>query len=266
MKLLLICTLLYATILGTSAQQASNPESLLQFEYEVFSNADVALKNQLLFSKYINYKSQNNLAEAYKTLNRMDEVSLSDSLKFAYLYEFALISYLNNNFAESDLALQKLFSFFKDDQRLNGVLQLAVLVNNENGNWMQAKEYFKQFLSTKKLYYNVDSLYEIVGKYKAKSIKTTSNLSTFAPGSGQFYAGERLHGIVNASLILSGLSWGTYNLFNGYYATALFSGFFVGYMFYEGGIGYAETAVLRYNERFYSGFKSKVKNIILEMP
>ncbi len=266
MKLLLICTLLYATILGTSAQQASNPESLLQLEYEVFSNGDLLLKNQLLFNKYVNYKSQKNFVDAYKTLYRMDELSMSDSLKFAYLYEFALINYLNNNFAESDLALQKLFSFFKDDKRLNGVLQLAVLVNNENGHWMQAKEFFKQFSTTRKLNYNVDSLYEIVLKYKAKNVKTAMRLSTFAPGSGQFYAGERLHGILNASLILTGLSWGTYNLFNGYYATALFSGFFVGYMFYEGGMGYAETAVLRYNEQFYSDFKSNVKNIILEMP
>jgi tetratricopeptide (TPR) repeat protein len=266
MKLLLICTLLYVTILDTRAQHASSPENLLQLEYKVFSNGDVALKNQFLFSKYVNYKSQNNFADALKTLYRMDEVSMSDSLKFAYLYEYALITYLNNNFAESDLALQKLFSFFKDDQRLKSVLQLAVLVNNENGNWIQAKEYFKQFLSSKNLNYNVDSLYEIVGKFRAKSIKTASNLSTFAPGSGQFYAGERIHGVLNASLILTGLSWGTYNLLNGYYATALFSGFFVGYMFYEGGMGYAETAVLRYNERFYSDFKSNVKNIILEMP
>ena len=89
MKLLLICTLLYATILGTSAQQASNPESLLQLEYEVFSNGDLLLKNQLLFNKYVNYKSQKNFVDAYKTLYRMDELSMSDSLKFAYLYEFA---------------------------------------------------------------------------------------------------------------------------------------------------------------------------------
>jgi hypothetical protein len=72
-------------------------------------------------------------------------VPYRDRADHLIIFKKSIINYLNNNFAESDLALQKLFSFFKDDKRLNGVLQLAVLVNNENGHWMQAKEFFKQF-------------------------------------------------------------------------------------------------------------------------
>lgn len=263
MRLLQICILLCVIILNTKGQQRTQVDSLVLLEYNVYNSTSIEVINMLLMEKYFVLKNNGQLKDALNSINRINEEILNDSAKYTYLYEYALIAYLNNMNAEADLALQKLFYFYRGHPKLNSVLPLAVLISNENGKWNEAKSYLKQFVIHKKLNVNVDSLYKTIEIFKPKKASTAINLSTFMPGSGQYYANERLHGMLNAGLILSFLSWGAYNTINGFYTTALFSGFFVAYTFYQGGIGYSESAVNHYNEAFVISFKSKVRSIVL---
>lgn len=263
MRLLKICIWLCAITLNINAQPNSSNDKLLEFEYKFYSSNSIEEMNLLLLEKYFFLKNDGSIKEAYNSINRINEQILNDSAKFIYLYEYSLIAYLNNMYPESDLSLQKLFYFYKNDSRLNLVLPLAVLINNENGKWADAKSFLKQYVIYNNLRINVDSLYQTIELFKPKKASTAIKLSTLMPGSGQFYAGEGLHGVLNAGLILSFLTWGAYNAINAYYSTALFSGFFVAYTFYQGGIAYSVSATEHYNEESYISFKTKVKKIVL---
>jgi hypothetical protein len=262
MRLLKICIWLCAITLNINAQPNQQKDRLVEFEYKLYNSNSIEDMNMILLEKYFFLKNNGSIKEAYTSINRINEQILNDSTKFVYFYEYSIIAYLNNNYTEADLSLQKLFYFYKNDPRLNLVLPLAVLINNENGKWADAKFFLKQYIVSNNLTLNVDSLYKSIEMFKPKKTSTAIKLSTLLPGTGQFYAGERFHGALNAGLILSFLSWGAYNVMNGFYATAVFSGFFVAYTFYQGGIAYSVSATDHYNEERYISFKTKVKNIL----
>jgi hypothetical protein len=100
---------------------------------------------------------------------------------------------------------------------------------------------------------------------KLKKVKTAQTLQTFLPGTGHVYIGKTTHGIINAGLILSGLTWGAYNFYNGYYVTGVFTGFFISYVFYTGGIAYAIDNVDKYNTRRIKLLNNNLNNKIINL-
>jgi len=61
------------------------------------------------------------------------------------------------------------------------------------------------------------------------------------------------------------LAWGAYNFYHGYYVTGVFTGFFISYVFYSGGIAYAINNVEKYNNSKINKINSDLNNKIIEI-
>ncbi len=243
----------------TNAQIVKLPDSLykssnslhaeLAYEQAIYNNADaVANQYKILFEKAAYLKAIKNYPKAIETLVRINENELDDSTKFSYYYQLAILNYLTDNNAEVDLNLTKIKYFISDTLYREKIILLDVLNLNRSGKWEEAKQLLIRLNKDKMDSNSIHQLYKNALHFKTKSIKTAQALQTFLPGTGHIYVGKTAHGIINATLILSGLTWGAYNVFNGYYVTGVFSGFFLSYAFYGGGINYAVSNAVQYNQ------------------
>jgi hypothetical protein len=115
--------------------------------------------------------------------------------------------------------------------------------------WSEGKNLLISQLKIKTDSNLINEWYKDALKFRPKKQKTAQALQTFFPGLGQIYAGKTIHGVINAGLILTGLAWGGYNFYNGYYFTGTFTGFLISYMFYSGGIPYAMDQAEKFNSK-----------------
>jgi hypothetical protein len=84
----------------------------LDFEQAIFSNANnLDSVNRYLFNKANFFKQNNEFNKAIRTLARINENDLTDSIKFEYYYQLSILNYLTNNFTEVDLLLNKVNYF-----------------------------------------------------------------------------------------------------------------------------------------------------------
>ncbi len=243
----------------TNAQIVKLPDSLyksknslqaeLAYEQAIYNNTDnVTNQYKILFEKASYLKIIKNYPKAIETLVRINENELEDSTKFCYYYQLAILNYLTDNNAEVDLNLTKIKYFINDTSYRERIVLLDILNLNRGQKWVEAKQLLVELNRGKMDSNSINQLYKNALHFKPKSTKTAQALQTFLPGTGHMYVGKTVHGIINTTLILSGLAWGTYNVFNGYYVTGVFSGFFISYTFYGGGINYAVSNAIRYNE------------------
>ncbi len=242
----------------------SNEVELL-FEQSLYENKTSTVTNELLFEKAIYLKHIKKFDQAIETLVRINENDLSDSLRFAYYYQLSVLNYLTNNYAEVELNLNKIKYFIQDTSYKNKLVLLEILNLNKSKKWLEAKGLLIENTKNKIDSNTINNLYKKVLAYKPKSIKTAQALQTFLPGTGHIYVGKTLHGIVNATFILTGLTWGAYNFYNGFYVTGVFSGFFLSYFFYSGGITYAISNVEKYNNKKVDLINNKLNYQIMRL-
>lgn len=262
MRLAVICILLFA-ITRVDAQQASLADSLVMYEKLIYQSQDDEAANAYLVQKAGLLKRSNSIAAAYTTYNRVNESLFADSAKAEVYFQRALCAYLLSNYTECDLHLSKMKYFVADSSYYTNVMWLHVLSLNEQYRWNEAKEIFRSYAQAKHIPVNVDSAYRFVKKVRLKKEKTAEVLSTFLPGVGQMYIGEYWHGALNSAILLSCLGWGTLNVLDGYYLTGVFTGYFVGYSFYTGGMRYASDGVKRSNARIAAKYNNALRPLIL---
>ena len=89
-----------------------------------------------------------------------------------------------------------------------------------------------------------------------------ANVLRMIPGLGQAYAGHPVEGLFNFTLNLAFLSFGAYEIFEGYYITGYFVGAIGINKVYFG--GHARTAYLlrKHNYMQQKNFCEKIKSII----
>ncbi|MFZ4797151.1 MAG: hypothetical protein ACOYMA_06625 [Bacteroidia bacterium] len=263
-----------ATII-TNAQSIKLADSLYQIKYSeeaeliyeqnIFESKFGVSTNDIIFEKALYLKQVKKYEKAKETLLRINENDLTDSFKFNYYYQLSVMNYLTNNHAEVELNINKIKYFIGDSSYRNKLVLLEILNLNKSKKWREAKalllENFKSKIDTN----SIHKLYKTALNYKPKSVKTAQALQTFLPGTGQVYIGKTLHGIVNATFILTGLSWGAYNVYNRYYVTSIFTGFLFSYLFYNGGITYTLDNVEKQNNKKVNAINQKLNSRIIEL-
>jgi hypothetical protein len=263
-----------ATII-TNAQNLKLSDSLYQskysdeveliYEQNIFENNFGVSTNELLFEKAIYLKQVKNYEKAKQTLLRINENDLTDSIKFSYYYQLSVLNYLTNNHAEVELNINKIKYFISDSTYKNKLVLLEIMSLNKSKKWNEAKALLIENTKNKIDTNTINNIYKVALSYKPKSLKTAHALQTFLPGVGQLYIGKTAHGAVNAAFILTGLTWGVYNVYNGYYLTSVFTGFLFSYLFYNGGISYTLDNLERYNLKKINSINQKLNSSIIEI-
>lgn len=263
-----------ATII-TNAQHTKLADSLYQIKYSeeveliyeqnIFESKIGVSTNELIFEKALYLKQEKKYEKAIETLLRINENDLTDSFKFNYYYQLSVMNFLTNNHAEVELNINKIKYFIADSSYRNKLVLLEILNLNKSKKWCEAKalllENFKGKIDTN----SIHILYKTALNYKPKREKTAQALQTFLPGTGQLYIGKTLHGVVNATFILTGLTWGVYNVYNGYYVTSVFTGFLFYYLFYNGGITYTLDNVEKQNNKKVNAINLKLNSRIIDL-
>lgn len=237
----------------------------LLFEQRIYEVENAMVKNTLLFEKAMYLKKQKKYTKATETLARINENDLIDSLKFIHYYQLSILNYLSNNYAEVELNINKIKYFIADSSYSNKLLLLEILNLHKSAKWLEAKALLIANTKNKIDSNTINNWYNTTVSYKPKSKKTAQALQTFLPGTGQMYIGKTLHGVVNVTFILTGLTWGAYNVYTGYYATSVFTGFIISYLFYKGGIEYTESNVDKFNTKKINEINQKLNNKIIEL-
>jgi hypothetical protein len=235
------------------------------YEQNIFESQFGVTTNELIFEKSLFLKQVKKYEKAKETLLRINENDLADSFKFKYYYQLSVLNYLTNNHAEVALNINKIKYFIGDTSYRNKLVLLEILNLNKSKKWKEAKALLLENTIGKMDTNAIHTLYKTALNYKPKSKKTAQALQTFLPGMGQLYIGKTTHGVVNAALILTGLTWGVYNVYNGFYITSLFSGFFISYLFYNGGIAYTFDNLEKYNTKKTNSINQKLNSRIIEI-
>lgn len=249
-KLLLLCICCLGVFIEI---KSAVPDSTLAYETAIFNAASEAEVTTLLWQKFYYQKNATNFFGAKQSLSRLLDFQPNN---FNIYYEKALLHYILSEYTDFNLELSKMYNL---DSTHNQTLVLLVLQQLQQLEIAKAKLTFKKLADNNNISINIDSVFKPIMRFADKSEKNAIALSTFLPGTGQWYAGSFTHGAINASLILGLLGWGTYNVINTYYATGLFTGYFVAYTFYSGGLSYTQKLVLKHN----TTIRVKARNSIL---
>ena len=125
---------------------------------------------------------------------------------------------------------------------------MGILIAIEQQKWEKARNETKIYFQKADIQEPVDSVFNR-HQPELKDPDRAGLLSTFLPGSGQFYAGRAGEGFTSFFFHISALGWGTYNVITGYFATALITGGGLFQSFYFGGIERAEHLAESHNSK-----------------
>ena len=233
-----------------------------EYERIFFISADVNNKNAALLKKSYCYKQDQQFGVAANTLKRIDFNKTTDSIYTIVAYEYALNTFLNEDYNETLLQLNELDNKVVDSVYDSKCLILKILAYNELQKWKEATISLNNYLKINHI--KVDSLVksELLKKPKLKNEKLAKNMSYIIPGSGQIYTGHWGRGL--SSLLLSS-AFATYtyvSFVNGFYLSGVFSGFSPFRMFWTGGANYAEYLAKQKNKERIAIHNKKIKDFI----
>lgn len=226
-------------------------DAAVMYEFDVFKSENIKERNELLFAKYLCYKSLAQYDDAISTISRIKYVR-SDSVKARVGYEKSLTYYLSNELSKSNLELQKLAGNQYNDTLAISLLQ--VLVSVDQLHWEEARE----LLSNGEVFEFSDQEVEQIlpDKLKPKNSDKAENLSII-PGLGQWYAGYFWKGATSGVIQAAIGSFMVYSLVEGY----IFSGTLTGaaglYTFNLGGARHAGELAHRKNAELTSVIKKR---------
>lgn len=257
----------FFTAADTLMQQSRFSDAALAYERCVFACHDTnpEWQNRALLKKAMAYKAQGNFAQTLQTLYRINFYQLTDSARLATGYEIVLNAYLTGQFTDAESQLQQLAYFIPDSATFNQqLLFLKILVLNELQKWPEAKTAFTQYLILNRHPPELANIYyDFMRRPRLKNPQKARRLSTFMPGVGQLYGGNVGAGLLNLGLQLGLLSFGVYEIWQGYYLTGFGTGLALTQAFYFGGIENAETVTKRKNKEKIARYNNRIKQFIL---
>lgn len=226
-------------------------DAAVGFEYEIFQSEGNEEKNDLIFMKYLCYKSLGNYDKALATINRMRYVR-RDSVRGRVGYEKALLMYLLEKPTESNFELQKIAgNAYNNDL---DVSVLTFLVDIDQLHWEEARTLLK---SDKVLNFTEEDIEIILPKkLKPKDVNKAENLSLI-PGLGQWYAGYFWRG-ATSGIIQAGIgAFMVYSLIEGYVLSGTLTGAAGLYTFNLGGARHAGELAVKKNLEHKTGIKKR---------
>ena len=242
---ILICVL---SLSVSKAQEFSSAfyDSVLTLEKKIFEETDNERRTRFLLLKAGLYKQHGDFESSLHNLERIDLSNLTILSKDQVLYQKALVEYLLGKYFAARSDLNQISSPSKDTSSY--LLRLSALILVELKNWNLSKEIL---LKTARIQKMADSthLKELPIKTNEKIIARARTLSSVIPGAGQLYSGKPGRALTSFSLNVSLLSFGIWNISQGYYAFGFVSGISPFIKFYKGGIQYSEYLAIEYNQR-----------------
>lgn len=209
--------------------------------------------------------------EAYRSLVRVLEFEISDSLKCAAQYEVALSLYLTKYFTDAEKYCARNRSLPVNTIEYKRSILLHGFILNELNKYSEASAKLMEFnqnasissIQKDSLNACVELLYKKKGLPKLKSVRKARRLSKCLPGAGLFYAGKPGKALLNISLQLVALGYTGANVYIGNYATAATAGLYMMKSFYIGGVNQLNEIVPKVNYKRSKKFNDKVRNAYL---
>ncbi len=235
-------------------------QAAIAYEYAIFKLQEPSALMQLVLKKAEALLQFNNFEEAYQTLERVNVYTLTDSMAATILYRSALAAQLAN---KPDICLSKLTErrvLTKNTEETMPLL-LEILALNDMRRWEEARPKFLLF--RERFAPHLNDPYANPKEYKMKNPDKASNLSYILPGVGQWYAGYFQRGFVSATINGGLVTLSVLSMLNGYYLSGAFTGVLLFYLFYNGGIRYAEVLANQYNEEKAKKFNSQLKALLI---
>jgi len=232
-------------------KQGNYFEAAIAYERLYYFTHDYKLKNRYRFQKALCYKSIGDYQTAEKELNKINLFGLSADEKREITYQTILVSYLAEDYEQSNRAFllldtTNLDSLSKKTIYLVGTLNSIMLLDFKQSE-LFALQYARLTCQPEEL---SEVSKQIHGWYTKKQMPKIKNEKVFewisiVPGMGQMYVGKPGEGLMNIGLNLAAFSFGVVQILNGCY----FTGYFVG--------------TLSIN-KFYFGGRTRAKNLFKE--
>jgi TM2 domain-containing membrane protein YozV len=232
-------------------------EASVLYERIIFQENDQTQLYNAIIGKINCLKKQNKYTEATQFIQTNHFLISDDSIHYKLYEEWILCSYLSSQL-EQALSLieqtQLLFPAYIDKRWLS---LLKILCLNEQLQWHDAQESYKQWLMDAKL----DTSYVLIYKEvpKLKNSNKAAWLSTFIPGGGEFYVGKPFEALASILLQSAFLYYGINCYESKYYFSALFIGAGLAGSFHTGGVKRAEDLANQYNKKVTATFNEKVR-------
>ena len=231
----------------------------------IFFHTDERItRMQALLARTWALKHLGEFDQAFENLRRASPRDLPPELQYRIHHERALLMYLREDWegvlAESARLKQMVRN--PDWQLLSGYLSVLALLELER--WEEAEAEMQAYLGKLGMPASLSASLSASPPDRLNPRKAAL-LSTFIPGSGQMYAGKTGEGLGSLGLQLAALGWGAYNVYTGYYVTALFTGGGLFQAFYFGGIERAEYHAVERNRTESGKYKREVTAWFLEL-
>jgi hypothetical protein len=247
-------------------------EAAIEYERQFYFASDLQTKSQCRFGKALCYKAMGDFKSSKKELLKVNIYGLNENNKKEFIYETALISYLDEDYLLCERTfLQLNFQEYDSIQQQN-LLLIGTLNNIMLQKFEKSEELAKAFVKQ----HNQDSLFleqQLNALHKLYSKRNLPRLKSekafdwinIAPGFGQIYVGKVGEGFMNIGLNLAAFSFGAFQFLNGYY----FTGYFVGALsinkFYFGGRTRAKNLMLEVNNARLVDYNTKIKNQLVQL-
>lgn len=242
----------------------------LEYERLISQSSDVNIVNSWRYQRALSFKYLGEYGRAQVELSKVSYWSLTDSMNTVFRYEAALCDYLAGNFANVVFQTDQMTSKSATKAVKANISLLRVLSFNELMQWENART---EALAYNRMMHNgalADSIETVLtNAYTHKNLpriksQKKANVLRMLPGLGQAYAGSPLEGSFNFILNLAFLSFGAYQIYQGYFITGYFVGAIGLNKVYFG--GHARTAFLleKHNYKVKKRFCENIKTILLK--
>lgn len=240
----------------------------LEYERVIFGTTDPNTINTALFGRARSFKQMQQFANASAELRRIIMFALSPEELFYYFYEKILCYYLGGSFYEARGAIEEMHLFIEDYASCNPTLILQVLVYNELQQWDQARIVALRFAycfpepQRDSLKTIIEQMYSPRNLPNLKS-RRMANVLAFIPGLAHIYTGNWVEGMVSFLLNSAALTFGVYEVLNGFFITGYLVGAGILSATYFGGFGRAAFLVDKYNHNAIRSFNNNVRQNLL---
>jgi len=211
--------------------------SLLETEYLNWKTLQTQKKCELVLGKSQTLKQSGYIDDAFDELQRLDTIHSNN--KTAFVYEKALDAYLMKNYNLCYNVLLELPDSIRMHQKATTRLWLLTLI--ENKQWEQCKNDMERLSYSSNLI--ALQVHNLPTTIAYKSPVTAQRLSTYFPGLGLFYAHKPLKALTSIIIETTCIAITASLIVSAYYFTPLIVGIYPFYRFYLGGreLSYAKT-------------------------
>ncbi len=237
-------------------------EASLAYERVFFEHGNALIQAEANLGRAKSLRSLREYETAMRVLNRTRYNAISDNLHFKIRAERVLVRYLSRDWRQVINELNQITFFLPEmSEQKEELAYIRILALNELQNWDDAFELAVQRYGVLENFDELSTQYQ--NQPSLKSPERAGWIATFVPGGGQMYAGEWREGLVSAGLQFSALGWMGYNLWTGYYATAILTGGGVFQAVYFGGTDRAQILTERNNNNTTIRYNETLRNLIL---